>query len=179
MHDQVYLGYFLDVVTYLNISRSRSGSLALLDFPFSLVDLEGLLLGVCKLDLEVTGVVDRTREGVKGSAGRELELLRLVLEMLREHEFRGTGTLRLEDRDCLPFWMRLIPGDLGSGVRDMETPEMNSVGDLGIPVSLSYSLELSVSRGWPLLHLVGLLQIFILKLEEKPEDDITLDNIFD
>lgn len=52
----------------------------------------------------------------------------------------------------------------------METPEMNSVGDLGMPVSDSYSFELSVSKGLT-LHLVsGLLHIFIRRFEEVLQD---------
>jgi hypothetical protein len=34
---------------------------------------------------------------------------------------------------------------MGSGVRLMDTPEMKSVGERGMPVSDSYSFELSVS----------------------------------
>lgn len=47
----------------------------------------------------------------------------------------------------------------------MDTPEIKSVGDFGIPVSLSYSLELSVSKAifW------GLWQILILKWDEHPK----------
>lgn len=40
----------------------------------------------------------------------------------------------------------IIAGDLGSGVRLIETPLINNVGDFGIPVSDSYSFELSVSN---------------------------------
>lgn len=88
-------------INYLNISLSLSGSLALLDLLFSLFDLDGLLTGDTRLHLDDIGVVDLTREGVKGSGGIELELFRLVLEILREQVLRGTGTLRLEDRDVL------------------------------------------------------------------------------
>lgn len=121
-------------------------------------------------DFEVAGVVDRTSEGVNGSGGREVELFRLVVEMLSEHELNGRGTLKLEERDVLPpFWMIAKPGDLGSGVRDIETPDMNNVGDFGIPVSLSYSLELSVSRGWSVFDLRGLLQILIRRFVDNPK----------
>lgn len=90
--------------------------------------------------------------------------------MLCEHELRGNGTLKLDDRDVLPpFWIIAKPGDLGSGVRDMETPDMNRVGDFGIPVSLSYSLELSVSRGWSVFDFRGLLQILIRRFVDNPE----------
>lgn len=62
-------------------------------------------------DLEFAGVVERTSEGVKGSGGSELLLLRLLLDILNEQELSGAGTLRLEERDCLPelFWIKLIP----------------------------------------------------------------------
>lgn len=161
---------FIYPIYYLNISRSLSGSLALFDFPLSFEVLEGLLIGVWIFDFEVAGVVDLISEGVKGSGGTEVELSKLVVEMLSEHELNGSGTLRLEERDVLPpFWTIANPGDLGSGVRDIDTPDMNSVGDLGIPVSLSYSLELSVSRGWPVFVLRGLLQILIRRLVDKPE----------
>lgn len=97
------------------------------------------------------------RAGLRGQdlglSGRVVcdESLRLALEALRGREVRGT--LRLEERDCRPAadeeeakaW-RPRPGDLGSGVREMETPEMKRVGDFGMPVSDSYSLELSVSK---------------------------------
>lgn len=53
-------------------------------------------------DPEVAGVVDRTKEGVNGSGGSELELFRLLVEMLSEQELRGNGTLRLEERDVRP-----------------------------------------------------------------------------
>lgn len=98
------------LTSHLNISLSRSGSLALLDFPLSVADL-GLPWGVVTSDLEFAGVVERTREGVKGSGGSELLLLRLLLDILNEQELSGAGTLRLEERDCLPelFWIKLIP----------------------------------------------------------------------
>jgi hypothetical protein len=50
-----------------------------------------------------------------------------------------------------------IAGDLGSGVRLIETPLINSVGDFGMPVSDSYSFELSVSNWRPLLVLATVL----------------------
>lgn len=61
-------------------------------------------------DLEEAGVVDLTKDGVKGSGGKEV-LLRLLLETLSEHELSGAGTLKLEDRDCRPDppCIRLIP----------------------------------------------------------------------
>lgn len=160
----------LIITNYLNISLSLSGSLALFDFPLSFEVFEGLLAGVWILDFEVVGVVDLISEGVNGSGGTEVELSRLVVEMLSEHELNGRGTLRLEERDVRPpFWTIAKPGDFGSGVRDIDTPDMNSVGDLGIPVSLSYSLELSVSRGWSVFFLRGLLQILIRRFVDNPE----------
>lgn len=126
-------------------------------------------MGVWMFDLDVAGVVDLTSEGVNGSGGKEFELFRLEVEMLSEHELRGSGTLKLEDLDALPpFWMRIRPGDFGSGVRDIDTPDMNNVGDFGMPVSLSYSLELSVSKGWSVFVLNVLLQIFIRKFVDRP-----------
>lgn len=122
-------------------------SLLLLD------DFDGLPLGVlCTLFLDVTGVVDRTKDGVKGSGGNGalpiVFAFKLVLEIFNEHVDRGIGTLKLDERDCRPLLViKLIPGDFGSGVRDMDTPEINNVGDFGIPVSDSYSFELSVSNG--------------------------------
>lgn len=103
---------------------------------------------------------------MKGSGGSTL--FRLLLEMLREQAVRGTGTLRLDDLDCLPLEIKVIPGDFGSGVREIETPEMKSVGDLGMPVSDSYSFELSVSKVCVLEHLLsGHLQIFMRRLEDE------------
>jgi hypothetical protein len=127
----------------LNISLSRSGSLALFDLAlFSFLGLVFEGLGI--FERELAGVVERTKDGVNGSGGRVL--LRLVLEMFKEHEVRGTGTLKLDDLDCLPPDIKIIPGDFGSGVREIDTPDMNNVGDFGMPVSDSYSFELSVSR---------------------------------
>jgi hypothetical protein len=54
------------------------------------------------------------------------------------------GTVRLEERDWRPA-RAATAGDMGSGVRLMDTPEMKSVGERGMPVSDSYSFELSVS----------------------------------
>jgi hypothetical protein len=73
----------------------------------------------------------------------------------------GTGTVRLDERDCLPPVKAATAGDLGSGVRLIETPDINNVGDFGIPVSDSYSLELSVSN-------LGDLQIRIRNEEFGP-----------
>lgn len=123
--------------------------------------------------------MDLTSDGVKGSGGRDVQLFRLVVEMLSEHELSGRGTLRLEERDVRPaFWIIAKPGDLGSGVRDIDTPDMNSVGDLGIPVSLSYSLELSVSKGWSVFDLRGLLQILIRRFVDKPGMKIYIHILF-
>lgn len=55
-----------------------------------------------RFDPEVAGVVDRTSDGVNGSGGSELELFRLVVEILSEHELKGRGTLRLEEREVRP-----------------------------------------------------------------------------
>lgn len=54
------------------------------------------------------------------------------------------GTVRLEERDWRPA-SAATAGDIGSGVRLIDTPEMKSVGERGMPVSDSYSFELSVS----------------------------------
>lgn len=54
------------------------------------------------------------------------------------------GTVRLEERDCRPA-RAATAGDIGSGVRLIDTPEMKRVGERGMPVSDSYSFELSVS----------------------------------
>jgi hypothetical protein len=73
----------------------------------------------------------------------------------------GVGTVRLDERDCRPTQLFVvvpdvvtIAGDLGSGVRLIETPLINNVGDFGIPVSDSYSFELSVSNWRPLFVLL-------------------------
>lgn len=148
-------------------------------------DLDGLPVGVmCTLFLDdEAGVAVRTRDGVNGSGGKmgkfplllllPLEVFKLVLDMLSEHVDSGTGTLKLEERDWRPPFppplqplIKLIPGDFGSGVREIDTPEIYSVGDFGIPVSDSYSLELSVSKGYVLHFASGLLQILIRRLEE-------------
>lgn len=62
-------------------------------------------------DLEEAGVVDLTKDGVNGSGGKEALLFRLLLETLNEQELSGAGTLKLEDRDCLPEppCIKLIP----------------------------------------------------------------------
>jgi len=134
-----------------NISRSRSGSLA--DLLFVGVTPEG---DVCWM---MAGRGPRT-----GDKFPERKLGEFDAVLPTEGDAAGDkvgvdtpspssgggdvgwlgGTVRLEDRDWRPPTTDRA-GERGSGVRLIDTPEMNSVGDFGIPVSDSYSLELSVS----------------------------------
>lgn len=92
----------------------------------------------------------RRRNDRPNAAVKDCELFLAAMNGLaRSSPGRGrggvAGTVRLDDRDCRP-------GDFGSGVLEIDTPDMKSVGDFGIPVSDSYSLELSVSRHNTFLH---------------------------